>query len=673
MGDDTKSDHLEPLRQQTVLAKFGELALKSDDLDEILTEACRLVGEALGTDLAKVMELQEDGETLLVRAGVGWKPGIVGKVTLKVTDNTSEGLALKTRKPMISPNIATETRFKYPQFLIDNGVQAVANVVIIGGQDKPPFGILQIDSRQPRQFTDNDTAFLRSYANLLAAAVDRLHVIGKVRHGEAWLRLALEAGELGSWELDLASGTMICTPRYEQIFGYAEPPPAWTYDIFLEHVLPEDRVHVASTFSKSVDARTEWHFEGRIRRADDGEIRWIEARGRLSSAGGDASPTRLIGILADITKRVNTEERVRQSQRVEAVGRLTAGVAHDFNNLLQALQGSLELTIDEVADRPIVHADLELALQAVQRGARLTSHLLSFARQQVLRPAPLKLSSLLVDLARTLERTLGHDIIVHIDVAPDLPNILADAAHLDSALLNLALNARDAMPRGGELRIEANARAGQVVIAITDTGEGMTAEVLAQACEPFFSTKGIDGSGLGLSMVQGFARQSGGELRIQSVPKQGSRIELWLPMVSRPAALRPPPTVQEVHGHGRVLVVDDDPDVGRVVAAFLSKAGFDVTMVSGGNKALAKLGANLTFDVLVTDYAMQGMNGADVVLQARELHPALPALIITGYAGAEGLDLLPSDVAILRKPFDRKDLARKVKGLVEGTTFALQP
>jgi hypothetical protein len=156
---------LELLRQQTALAKFGELALTSDNLDHILTEACSLVSEGVGTDLAKVMALQDDGETLLVRAGVGWKPGIVGKLTLKATENTSEGVALRTGEPMISPDVATENRFEYPDFLTDNGVHAVANVVIIGGLGKPPFGILQVDSRKPRPFTDTDVTFLRSYAN----------------------------------------------------------------------------------------------------------------------------------------------------------------------------------------------------------------------------------------------------------------------------------------------------------------------------------------------------------------------------------------------------------------------------------------------------------------------------------------------------------------------------
>ena len=190
MRDHSKNPEL--LRQQTALARFGELALKSDDLDEILTEACRLVGEALDTELAKVMELKDDDETLLVRAGVGWKPGVVGEATTKASDNTSEGHALKTGGPMISLDIAKETRFSYPGFLVDNGVKAVANVPIIGAEGKPPFGILQIDSRVPRQFTDSDIAFLRTYANLLAAAVNRFRVTADLRDREARLRKSEE-------------------------------------------------------------------------------------------------------------------------------------------------------------------------------------------------------------------------------------------------------------------------------------------------------------------------------------------------------------------------------------------------------------------------------------------------------------------------------------------------
>jgi len=192
VGDAEQSRQKDLLRQQATLARFGELALKSDDLDEILTEACRLAGEALGTDLAKVVELQPDGQTLLVRAGVGWKPGIVGEATIRAEDDTSEAYALKTGKPMISRNIETETRFRYPSFLIENGAKAVVNVLIIGGKDQPPFGILQVDSREPRDFTNADTTFLSGYANLIAAAVARFRAVEAVRAEEARLRLALE-------------------------------------------------------------------------------------------------------------------------------------------------------------------------------------------------------------------------------------------------------------------------------------------------------------------------------------------------------------------------------------------------------------------------------------------------------------------------------------------------
>ena len=222
---------------------------------------------------------------------------------------------------------------------------------------------------------------------------------------------------------------------------------------------------------------------------------------------------------------------------MEAVGHLTAGVAHDFNNLLAVLQGNLELALDEGMGAGEMREHMQAALRAVRRGERLTGHLLSFSRQQALRPAPLDLPPLLEDLSRTLSRTLGRDIALRVEARPGLPHAFADAAHLDAALLNLALNARDAMPGGGELRIEAyaDAGAGRVVVAVSDTGAGMAPEVLARACEPFFTTKGLKGSGLGLSMVQGFAQQSDGGLAIRSAPGRGTRVERGLRAAPAPA------------------------------------------------------------------------------------------------------------------------------------------
>jgi CheY-like chemotaxis protein len=212
-----------------------------------------------------------------------------------------------------------------------------------------------------------------------------------------------------------------------------------------------------------------------------------------------------------------------------------------------------------------------------------------------------------------------------------------------------------------------------VVIAVSDTGQGMSPDVLAHACEPFFSTKGATGSGLGLSMAQGFASQSGGELRIQSSPEQGTRVEICLPIARTQPAAAPADKSAAQRGRGSVLVVDDDADVARITAVFMRKAGFDVTSVGSSNQALSELCLGTRFDALVTDFAMPGMNGTDLVLEARELHSDLPALVITGYAGAEGLERLPPDVAILRKPFQRDRLVETVKTMMARRAISLAP
>ena len=551
MSDTDENDPLAGLRQQTVLARFGELALRSTDLDEILTEACHLVGEGLGTDLAKVVELHRDGETLHIRAGVGWTPGVIGCVNLRASDDTSEGHAIKTGEPMISPDIDAETRFSYPKFLTENGVRAIANVVIIGGMGRPPFGILQIDSREPRQFTDSDTTFLRSYANLIAAAVDRLRVIEEWRDEEQRLRLALEAGELGSWELDLATGRATSTPRTLQIFGYADAGTVWSYDTMLAHVLPEDRALVADGMRQTLGTGIEWHFECRIRRGD-GEVRWIEARGRCAGKLDGAAPTHLLGIVADITQRKATEEALlrsnealearvaertrelteanarlraeaeererveealRQSHKMEAVGQLTGGLAHDFNNLLAGISGSLELmrTRADQGRSAELGRYIEAALTLVSRAAALTHRLLAFSRRQTLDPKPTGMNRLVHSMEDLFRRTVGPGIYVETRLEGDLWPILCDPNQLESALLNLVINARDAMPDGGRLSIETRnlhrdehrvASSGTngkaladppfvdcTVMSVTDSGSGMPPDVLARAFDPFFTTK----------------------------------------------------------------------------------------------------------------------------------------------------------------------------------------
>ena len=586
MKDVEANDHLEALRQQTVLAKFGELALRSDDLDEILTEACKLIGDALGTDLAKVMQLQEDGKTLLVRAGVGWKAGVVGKITIQVNDGTSEGHALKTGEPMISPDIRTETRFKYPTFLIDHDVKAVANVIIIGAKDEPPFGILQIDSRQPRAFDDNNIAFLRTYANLLAAAVSRLGATEEAREGQERLRLVLEASELGSWEVDLANGVVTRSARHDAIFGYADPLPTWTIDTLLAHVVPEDHERVADAFRRAVHSRAELHCEFRICRAGDHEIRWIEARGRTIGGPNVIRSNHLLGIVADITARKATEDvlrrsnealearvaertqalseanaklraeaaereqvegALRQAQKMEALGQLTGGIAHDFNNMLHVIGGSLELMARRVEQRRVEEAAgfVDNARDAVERAATLTNRLLAFARKHTLQPRSIELTRLVHGMIELIQRTVSPAMVIEEETRHSTWAVICDPHQLENALLNVAINARDAMPDGGTLTIgthdvrlsasdvvgQEGASAGDYVeIAIADTGTGMDEATRMHAFEPFFTTKPIGkGTGMGLSQLYGFIRQSSGVVRLDSALGEGTTVRLYLP------------------------------------------------------------------------------------------------------------------------------------------------
>ncbi len=597
MGDTEKGGYVELLRQQTALARFGELALRSDDLEEILTEACRLAGEALGTDLAKVVELQEDGKTLVVRAGVGWKPGVIGVATIAAEHDTSEGHALRTGEPMISPDIATETRFKYAQFLIDSGVRAVANVLIIGGQGRPPFGILQIDSRVPRQFTESDTLFLRSYANLLAGAVDRLR-----------LRLALE---------------------------------------------------------ETVAARTR-------------EL--TEANAKLQ---------------AEAAERGRVEEALRQSLKMEAVGQLTGGLAHDFNNLLAGISGSLALMRMRTAQGRTAEIGryTEMAMTSVNRAAALTHRLLAFSRRQTLDPKPTNVNRLIVGMEELFIRTVGPGIQVETKLATDLWPALCDPNQLENAMLNLVLNARDAMPEGGRLLIETRNSifpdlrgapkgvppgkmpAGEYMgLFINDTGTGMPPDVIAHAFDPFFTTKPTgEGTGLGLSMTYGFVQQSGGHVLLSSEMGQGTMVSIYLPR-----HLGTADGVREVDGKTMppqaeagavVLLVEDELAVRMVVAEVLSDLGYTVLEADNSQSGQRIVATRARIDLLLTDVGLPGgMNGRQLADAAREQRPGLKVLFLTGYAenAAVGNGRMEHGMEVMTKPFDLDKLVAKVEGMING-------
>ena len=368
--------------------------------------------------------------------------------------------------------------------------------------------------------------------------------------------------------------------------------------------------------------------------------------------------------------------QLHESQKTESIGQLTGGVAHDFNNLLAVILGSLAQLKKALPDDPRLSRLLDRAIQGAERGATLTARLLAFARRQELKVEFVALQKLIPEMLDFLRHSVGPNIVLHAEISPDVCAVEVDANQLELALINLAVNARDAMPKGGSLRISCHNEdnGGKidlppdpfVCVTVADTGDGMSEATLARAQEPFFTTKGIGkGTGLGLSMVQGFTAQSGGAMRIKSAPGKGTEVTLWLPRAKE--SLKGPATKAEVSQPKeartlRVLLVDDDILVSMGAADMLLELGHSVTEAQSGTHALKLLEADLPFDIVVTDYAMPGMNGFELAQRIKRRNPGLPIILATGYAE------LPADRSIefghLSKPYTANDLAAALEKAV---------
>jgi signal transduction histidine kinase len=385
---------------------------------------------------------------------------------------------------------------------------------------------------------------------------------------------------------------------------------------------------------------------------------------------------------AEIAQRHIAEDQLHQAQKMDALGQLTGGIAHDFNNLLTAVIGNLELAQRRADSDPHMIRLIETALGAAERGANLIRDLLTFARRQPLHPQAVDVSAVVSDAEKILKQTIGPNIRLVICAQAGLPPAWADPNQLELAILNLALNARDAMPGGGSLNItSANRRVGNsggpadlvegdyVVVSVADTGMGMTETTLARAFEPFFTTKEAGrGSGLGLSMVEGFAAQSGGTVRIASVLGEGTAVELWLPRAEAASTKMVPseqPGSVPAQRGARVLVCDDDSDVRTLIGTLLRNLGHTVWEASDPGAAIQLLEGEQPLDLLLVDYAMPEMNGLAVIDRAQTCQPGIKTLLITGH-----MEVLQANatlgVPVLPKPFKLGELSRRIGEILEG-------
>ena len=830
------------LRSQAALAAFGDFTLAAD-LDEVLTEACRLTAVTLSTGLARVVQPREDG-SLLVRAGQGWATGSLGMI-IEAGPDFPAIHALRAA-PIVSDR-ETETRFGYPPHLADHGVVAFASVPIPGGRGQPPFGILEADSRAPRRFTEDDVAFLRNCANLVAAAIARLRVAegaealreaqglntlilnsnrdcivvldleGRTQYVSAGGIEGLEISDVSAvlglswlqdWDDDdreaaraaLAEARAGRAGRFEGFCPTHRGMPKW-WDVVVSPLPgPDGKVERLVSVGRDITGRK--FAEARLRRLNQtleqqvvqrtadlaalsrraieeiaereqaqAEIvelynrspiplhsvdknirllsvsdRWLqfmgyddrdEVLGRkvedflteesarrqreevwpmvlrsgeffeveyqfvrktgeildvliavVVERNSDGSLRRTISGLIDISARKRAEEQLRQAQKMEAVGQLTGGIAHDFNNLLTSITGSLELMQAQLAKGSIggLERYIVIAEGAAKRAAALTHRLLAFSRRQTLDPKPVDANRLVLGMDEMIRRTVGPTIAVETVLADGLWPVFGDPNQLENALLNLSINARDAMPDGGRLTIQSGnmrldegaARArdmepGQyVTLCVTDIGTGMAPEVMARAFDPFFTTKPLgQGTGLGLSMIYGFAHQSGGQVRICSELGTGTTVRLYLPrhrgeMVDEALTAGADEEPRAALGK-TVLVVDDEPTVRMLVAEVLTDFGYETIEAEDGAEGLQALQAHGGIDLLVTDVGLPGgMNGRQLADFARQFRPEIKVLFITGYAEAAVIDKghLEPGMHVLTKPFALKTLATRIRDIL---------
>lgn len=468
-----------------------------------------------------------------------------------------------------------------------------------------------------------------------------------------------------------------CAESYERIYG-KRPKVGETLHAFLadrpEHLAAATAVWQRALGGEAFTNIEEFgdpHFDRRVF-----EMKFETLR----AADGTRIGAFLTGI--DVTDRLEeqarlaqAEEALRQAQKMEAMGQLTGGVAHDFNNLLTPIVGLLDMLQRRGIGGEREHRLIAGAAQAAERAKTLVQRLLAFARRQPLQAVPVNIGQLVTDMGELVSSTTGPQIQVTVDTAEDLPEAMADPNQIEMAILNLSVNARDAMPNGGKLHISASAKTikgehksglapgAYVCISVADTGIGMDETVLAHAVEPFFSTKGVgQGTGLGLSMVHGLTSQLGGALTIRSAPGAGTTVELWLP-VSHTAAgalpVAPQPTLLPP-AVGIALLVDDEPLVRMSTAEMLNELGYRVVEAGSAEDALRRVRDGLRPNLLVTDHLMPGMNGTDLGHALRVQYPELQVLVVSGYSNNEGIS---PDLSRLTKPFRSDELAASLAGL----------
>ncbi|KAF0182912.1 MAG: multi-sensor hybrid histidine kinase [Alphaproteobacteria bacterium] len=494
------------------------------------------------------------------------------------------------------------------------------------------------------------------------AARDRL--TADLAASNRFLEDVSEVSGIGGWQVDVATTRMVWTPLVFKIHEL-ETSEVLDLEVGINFYAPEARERVRRAVTAGLSHGTPWTFEEPFITAKGRRI-WVRVAGKPFYENGVL--TKLVGSFQDITEHVEIQQRLRRAEILQAVGQLSGGIAHDFNNLLTAIVSATEVLDGDAATDPRSAHAVDTIKTAAQRAGDLTQSLLAYSRQQVLAPRHVSLNGIVAETVRLVRPMIPADIDLKIELDVRAPHALLDSTQLSAAILNLILNARDAMPGGGALTVRTRAgdRAG---VEVSDTGVGIAPEALPHIFDPFFTTKSVGrGSGLGLSMVQGFVEQSGGRVMVRSEPGAGATFALEFPIVGAAAPAppaRPQPPARTIPGG--ILLVEDDELVRDALSIALESAGYTVIATSDGPSALAMVEAGATFDLLISDVVMKGgISGPQLVEEILSRRPSVKALLVSGYPreSLSELGKLPAGMAFAAKPFDLAELQRKIAELL---------
>ena len=525
--------------------------------------------------------------------------------------------------------------------------------------------------RKARLVSAKDVTEMRKAESDLKKSGDRL------KKSQVNLTHAQRIAHLGSWELELSAledptqNPLYWSEEVFRIFGLAPDSVKVTNDLFFEKVHPEDREKVRVAMSQALEQKKTYSIEHRILRPD-GEERDVQEQAEIIfDKNGHA--LRLVGTILDITERTQLEEQLRQSHKMESVGRLAGGVAHDFNNILTIVKGYVDLLLPRFPQDDQTRRDIVEIQKATDQATALTRQLLAFSRKQVLQFSVFQPNKIITNIEKMLRRVIGEDIelILHLDGS--LGNIRADPGQLEQILMNLSVNARDAMPGGGQLTIETAQAEGvsheggtHAMLCVRDNGCGMDPAVQAHLFEPFFTTKAQGkGTGLGLATVYGIVQQSGGTIDVDSVPGKGTAFRIYFPIVreavEKIAAAVTAPSVEG--GTETILIVEDESHIRTLLRRVLSQKGYTLLEASQGEEALALCKKYKAIDLIITDMVMPQMGGEKLVEALRKTGTNVKILFMSGYTGAAAMEhgLLKDGSTYLQKPFDVNTLISTVR------------